>query len=472
MKPLKRQTMSIKTRLLALLALPLIAVTLVLVVYNTHSAIERETINLHRYAEKITLSIAELAQLPLFAGDSAGLHTVAASMMRGSEISSIWFFDEQTKLISLHPLERHNPVSQSVLPSLSFADASRYLDREFIDGQYLYRTVAVYQSTGYFFESPEHKDSNAEPELLGWIAIAIELSEYQAYQRKVFQDNILIGLLVLSITLWLVRRFSLAIVNSIIGITVAVGRYSQGDFNHRVEEASDGELGDLEAGINRLAQLVGKSQLSLTETNRKLSRYNDELNLRVKEKTAHLEEANRELEILSEIDSLTRLKNRRCFDKGLQQEWQRLGRSAQPLSLLMCDIDFFKDYNDTYGHLVGDDCLVRVAQEIAQVCKRSSDVVSRYGGEEFAIILPQATSDEAVAIAIEVIEAINKLSIQHTASPIRKTVSLSIGLATMIPVVGIEPNTLVRLADEALYQSKREGRNRYTVFAETIKSSV
>ncbi len=472
MKPLKRQTMSIKTRLLALLALPLIAVTLVLVVYNTHSAIERETINLHRYAEKVTLSMAQLAQLPLFAGDSAGLHTVAASMMRGSEISSIWFFDEQTKLISLHPLERHNPVSQSVLPSLSFADASRYLDREFIDGQYLYRTVAVYQSTGYFFESPEHTDSNAEPELLGWIAIAIELSEYQAYQRKVFQDNILIGLLVLGITLWLVRRFSLAIVNSIIGITVAVGRYSQGDFNHRVEEASDGELGDLEAGINQLAQLVGKSQLSLTETNRKLSRYNDELNLRVKEKTAHLQEANRELEILSEVDSLTRLKNRRCFDKGLQQEWQRLGRSAQPLSLLMCDIDFFKNYNDTYGHLVGDDCLVRVAQEIAQVCKRSSDVVSRYGGEEFAIILPQATSDEAVAIAVEVIDAVNKLSIQHSASPIRNTVSLSIGLATMIPVVGIEPNTLVRLADEALYKSKREGRNRYTVFAKGVTSSA
>jgi diguanylate cyclase (GGDEF)-like protein len=472
MKPLKRHSMSIKTRLLALLALPLIAVTLVLVVYNTHSAIERETINLHRYAEKVTLSMAELAQLPLFAGDRAGLNTVAASMMRASDISSIWFFDEQRKLISLHPLDRHNSDRQSVLPTLSFDDASRYLDREYIDGQYLYRTVAVYQSTEYFFESLEHADSNAEPELLGWIAIAIELNEYQAYQRKVFQDNILIGLLVLSITLWLVRRFSLAIVNSILGITVAVGRYSQGDFNHRVEEVSDGELGDLETGINRLAQLVGKSQLSLQETNRKLSSYNDELNLRVKEKTAHLEEANRELEVLSEVDSLTRLKNRRCFDKRLQQEWQRLGRSAQPLSLLMCDIDFFKEYNDTYGHLVGDDCLVSVAQEIAQVCKRGSDVVSRYGGEEFAIILPQATTDEAVAVAIEVIEAINKLSIQHDASPIRNTVSLSIGLVTMIPMVGKEPNTLVRLADEALYQSKHEGRNRYTVFTEGVTSDA
>ena len=180
----------------------------------------------------------------------------------------------------------------------------------------------------------------------------------------------------------------------------------------------------------------------------------------VEERTAGLQRANAELERLSHLDGLTSLHNRRRFDQLIQKEWQRHLRAGSPLSLIMCDLDYFKYYNDTYGHQAGDDCLKSVAHAIQAVIKRPSDAAARYGGEEFALILSNTDSAGAVAVAREIREAVERLGIPHAASPIKDTVSLSCGVATIIPDREHRPETIIRLADQALYQSKNQGRDR------------
>jgi diguanylate cyclase (GGDEF)-like protein/PAS domain S-box-containing protein len=174
-----------------------------------------------------------------------------------------------------------------------------------------------------------------------------------------------------------------------------------------------------------------------------------------------LEEANRELQHLANLDGLTQIANRRGFDEHLQREWNRLTREAASLSLLLCDIDCFKLYNDTYGHIAGDQCLRQIARAIAETLKRPADLVSRYGGEEFAVILPNTAAEGAVQVAEFILARVQQLQIDHGRSPIAPHLTVSIGIATTIPVQQVLPDALVALADEALYQAKAKGRNAY-----------
>ncbi|HEY9618313.1 MAG TPA: diguanylate cyclase [Microcoleaceae cyanobacterium] len=170
---------------------------------------------------------------------------------------------------------------------------------------------------------------------------------------------------------------------------------------------------------------------------------------------------NNELERLATLDGLTQIANRRCFDLRLQQEWQRMKREQQPLSLLLLDVDYFKLYNDTYGHQTGDRCLCQVATAIQQTVKRSADLVARYGGEEFAVLLAQTSSDGAIQVAQAIRSAIQQLAIEHTSSAVSQSITVSIGIATAIPARQEELETLVATADAALYEAKRRGRNTY-----------
>jgi len=174
-----------------------------------------------------------------------------------------------------------------------------------------------------------------------------------------------------------------------------------------------------------------------------------------------LEEANRELHHLANLDGLTQIANRRGFDEHLQREWNRLTREESPLSLLLCDIDHFKLYNDTYGHIAGDHCLRQIARAIAEILKRPADLVSRYGGEEFAVILPNTTAEGAVQVAEFVQARVQQLQLEHQRSPISPYITVSIGIATTVPVQQVLPDALVAVADGALYQAKAQGRNAY-----------
>ncbi|MGK7920761.1 MAG: diguanylate cyclase [Trichodesmium sp.] len=191
-----------------------------------------------------------------------------------------------------------------------------------------------------------------------------------------------------------------------------------------------------------------------------LADYNQTLQQQVAQRTAELEKANQELLRLANLDGLTQIANRRSFDEYFALEWGRHLREKEFLSLLLIDIDYFKRYNDYYGHQGGDDCLIRVAQAIAEIPQRSTDLVARYGGEEFAVILPNTDIEGASTIAESIRSSIATIAIPHAQSKVSNFVTLSIGVASLIPTLENSPEYLINQADEALYEAKRQGRDR------------
>ena len=173
-----------------------------------------------------------------------------------------------------------------------------------------------------------------------------------------------------------------------------------------------------------------------------------------------LEKANRELQRLSVVDDLTQVANRRRFDVTLKEEWQRMSRERAHLSLIFCDIDYFKLYNDTYGHQAGDDCLRAVADKIKANCQRPGDFVARYGGEEFTVILSNTTAEGAVHLAEDIRKEIEQLRIPHVRSQVSRYITLSLGVFCVLPSADITPESLIGNADKALYEAKKQGRNR------------
>jgi diguanylate cyclase (GGDEF)-like protein len=163
---------------------------------------------------------------------------------------------------------------------------------------------------------------------------------------------------------------------------------------------------------------------------------------------------------LSHLDGLTDIPNRRALDDALGREWRRGSRSLRPLSLLMMDIDYFKAYNDSCGHMAGDDCLRAVARSLQVPLGRAADFVGRYGGEEFLAILPETDETGALIVANEILAAVATLNIPHPAAPSEAKITLSIGCATAVAQREAQPDCLLQAADKALYQAKQEGRNR------------
>lgn len=178
----------------------------------------------------------------------------------------------------------------------------------------------------------------------------------------------------------------------------------------------------------------------------------------IAENSAQLERANAQLSRLSVTDGLTGVGNRRLFDETLVTEWARGARQQQPLALLMIDIDHFKAYNDSYGHQGGDDCLRRVAGVLGACVKRSGDLLARYGGEEFAVLLPSNDVPAAAAFAQACLDRLNAAHLPHRASPVSDWLTMSIGVASMVPAQGVSPDSLIRRADAALYTAKKLGR--------------
>lgn len=173
-----------------------------------------------------------------------------------------------------------------------------------------------------------------------------------------------------------------------------------------------------------------------------------------------LKQANEKLEELSNLDSLTQISNRRFFDKSLRSEWKRLLRTEKYLSLILFDIDYFKIYNDCYGHLAGDQCLIEITRAAQLVLKRSSDVLARYGGEEFAVVLPDTDRVGAVKIAEEIRETVKNLQIPNKCMQTdHPYVTISLGIASQIPKAGQSVRDIIRQADQALYQAKAKGRD-------------
>ena len=212
--------------------------------------------------------------------------------------------------------------------------------------------------------------------------------------------------------------------------------------------------------INRI-ELIARVRSSLNlkhETDKRIQREKE-----LVESTQKLNKANQKLRYLSYVDELTTIANRRYFDEFLAKEWHRASRQQKPLSLIMIDIDFFKDYNDTYGHTRGDVCLSQVARTLSGTLKRPGDFVARYGGEEFVAVLPDTGIRGAAKVAETLRANVQTLGLEHKSSPIDTVVTVSLGVSSAGPAPHSEPDVIVTLSDKALYRAKQEGRNRVVV---------
>jgi len=188
-----------------------------------------------------------------------------------------------------------------------------------------------------------------------------------------------------------------------------------------------------------------------------------ELNRQLQQQKQQLETVNRALQYLANYDSLTEVRNRHSFNEYLDTEWRRLAREEAPLSLIMCDIDYFKLFNDTYGHQAGDECLRQVATVIQHSVKRAADLVARYGGEEFVVVLPNTDIEGATSVAEMIAQQVRGLHIAHDKSAVSEYVTLSLGVACCIPGAKSQPGELIAMADESLYRAKEAGRDRVSV---------
>jgi diguanylate cyclase (GGDEF)-like protein len=273
-----------------------------------------------------------------------------------------------------------------------------------------------------------------------------------------------IGIIILNsiISRWLIRP--------IVSLSRASQQIAQGNFQLQLRSPRVKELFTLAASFMQMSQEIQQSRQQLED-------YSHSLEDKVNDRTAALEAevdrraqaeaaltiANQELHQLAYVDGLTQIANRRRFDEQLTAAWLRLQREQLPLSLIIGDVDYFKCYNDCYGHQTGDACLTQVAGAIAAAIRRPDDLAARYGGEEFAILLPHTHRTGAAIVADRIQQRIAQLQLPHAQSAVRDRVTLSLGIATIIPTEAMPPSELLAAADRALYQAKINGRDQSAI---------
>lgn len=220
-----------------------------------------------------------------------------------------------------------------------------------------------------------------------------------------------------------------------------------------------------EATLRALLELISRQKNDLEIILHTITEHGDVLDVQWYKKLDH---AN----FLASFDGLTQVANRRRLDEYLDQQWRQMAREFSPLSIILCDIDCFKQYNDTYGHLAGDDCLCQIAQALAQILKRPSDLLARYGGEEFVALLPKTDLRGALVVARQMMSVVEALHIPHAQSSVAPIVSLSIGVASTLPELGHTPHSLLDDADHHLYQAKQQGRARVVYRSPSARESM
>lgn len=257
------------------------------------------------------------------------------------------------------------------------------------------------------------------------------------------------GLLTLLVEIFIIRSVLINQVSRpltrLIQAVNVVGKHNTLLANNDLPVDNDDEIGELARDFHSMATRVRESHMRLEE--------------KIRERTEALEAANQKLLELSATDGLTGIANRRRFDEALSTEWRRAIHHGSRLTLAMIDVDYFKNYNDHYGHVAGDECLKQIAKILKQNAQRGADFVARYGGEEFVILMAEANEDSGERLLAKIQQAVREADITHAHSPFGQ-VTISAGLVSVVPEQKSEPEMLVTMADKALYKAKETGRNR------------
>ena len=246
--------------------------------------------------------------------------------------------------------------------------------------------------------------------------------------------------------------------------SLALEAVRQGAQDYLVKEQTTTDI--LIRSVNYSIERMNHLQ-KIYQSEERLQQINRELERRVKHRTFELERQNQKLKrlfLLATIDKVTGIANRYRLEEFLAGEWGNAIRKKIYISIIMIDIDCFKLYNDTYGHPEGDRCLRQVAQAIDATIKRSKDLVARYGGEEFIVILPDINIAGATVVAENIRSSVKALNIPHATSKISDRLTISLGVASVIPEIDSQASTLITAADKALYLAKQQGRDRIEVY--------
>jgi diguanylate cyclase (GGDEF)-like protein len=222
-------------------------------------------------------------------------------------------------------------------------------------------------------------------------------------------------------------------------------------------------------------KMSDRQQIELKDSREAILNYNRELTREIKERKKiekSLQKANMELDRLASLDGLTKIANRRRFDEYLEKQWEQTIVAGSFLALIIADIDFFKSFNDKFGHLEGDNCLRKVALAMSTAIERPSDLVARIGGEEFAVLLPETSAAEALPVAAAISRELERIQFDAKDPENSGQITLSMGIADIIPVPGQSPHQLIARADRALYKAKENGRNRIEIEPAARPASV
>jgi diguanylate cyclase (GGDEF)-like protein len=304
---------------------------------------------------------------------------------------------------------------------------------------------------------------------LDWlIAIVVPESDVMAKIHAGTQTTILLCLAALIVVIALNIAISYWLMKPIKSLSQASQKIARGDYSSELEVSEISELHTLTVLFNQMSQEIQLSHEQLEDYSRsleqKVSDRTQELQAEIEKRTkaeVELQSANQELHRMAYLDGLTQIANRRQFDERLIQEWKRMKRNRLPISLILCDVDYFKKYNDTYGHQAGDECLRHVGQAITAAIHRPADLAARYGGEEFAAILPNTDLNGAAKVARAIQSQIKELQIPHRSSDVSAYVTVSLGVASLFPDDQTTTEQLLIKADQLLYQAKSEGRDRF-----------
>ncbi|EOA03593.1 MULTISPECIES: sensor domain-containing diguanylate cyclase [Herbaspirillum] len=288
-----------------------------------------------------------------------------------------------------------------------------------------------------------------------WVVSTTPSDKLNADTRSVRDKIIAIGLGCFAVSLLLSALIARSISVPLQRLVGAMKEAGSGDTTVRVAQEGGDEIAVLSRKFNEMAG--------------KLQQNKEELEQQVALRTHELERANRKLEALSATDGLTGVANRRRFDEVLVNELRRSVRSGHPLALLMLDVDYFKKYNDRYGHVAGDECLRIVARVLQKSSRRATDLVARYGGEEFSVIIAESDTAHALQQAENICQAIFELKLPHADSP-SGYITASIGVAALQADDSTTAEQVVRIADQALYHAKYQGRNRVVLGSDATRN--